>query len=155
MNWHKIMELKEHQLLQTSGARSVEIFEILGERFLAIPQLAEDIAGDPPNMNGGNSEVDVIIYKWQNSKFNPYQRIAALGNEHLSFYNLNDRYFLAVACIRSGKQPDFKMNISSTIYEWHNDKFVEFQKIGTFAAKGCKFFNIEDQHFLCFSEGVK
>lgn len=149
------MKLVEHQQLQTSGARDVGLFEIQGETFLAIPQLAEDIAGDPPNMNGGNSEVDVLIYQWRNNEFHEYQRIPCHGNEHVNFHEINGRYFLAVACIRSGKQPDFKMDTSSMVFEWLDGKFVEFQSFATFAAKGCKFFTMDNKHYLAFSEGVK
>ena len=149
------MQLSEYQNIQSSGARCVELFEINGETYLALPQLSEDIAGDPPSMNGGNSDVDVLIFKWQNNKFIEYQLISSHGNEHVNFYKLGERYFLAVASIRSGKQPDFKMNIQSKVYEWKDGYFIEFQAIDTFAAKCCQFFNINDQHFLCFSEGVK
>ena len=149
------MKLTEHQSLPSSGARSVELFKIEGEQFLALPQLAEDIAGDPANMNGGDSDVDVLIYQWRESEFHEYQRIPSHGNEHISFYAFDGRYFLAVASIRSGKQPNFKTSIQSVVYEWQADQFVEFQRFDTFAAKGCKFFSIENQHYIGFSEGVK
>ena len=61
------MKLKSYQNIPSSGARCVELFEIKGEQYLVIPQLSEDISSDTPNMNGGNSETYVLIYKWQDN----------------------------------------------------------------------------------------
>ncbi|MCC5791931.1 MAG: hypothetical protein JJT82_04875 [Legionellaceae bacterium] len=149
------MKLIEYQRIQSSGARGVEIFNIEGNTFLAIPQLAEDISTDPPNMNGGNSMVDVVIYQWKNKAFDDYQRIVSYGNEHVSFYAFDGRYFLAVASIRSGKSPNFEMNIPSVLYEWQDDCFAILQSFDTFAAKSCQFFTMDNQHYLGFSEGVQ
>src|SRR5882757_6441303 len=54
--------LSEHQRLATSGARTALPFHIGGELFLAVPQLSEDVPGQAPHMNAGNSDIDAIIY---------------------------------------------------------------------------------------------
>lgn len=149
------MKLKPYQNIPSSGARGVELFEIKGEQYLAIPQLSEDINGDTPNMNGGNSETYVLIYKWQDNKFVEYQKIPSQGNEHTSFYTIADRHFLAVASIRGGANPNFTMDVDSKVYEWIDGAFVYFQAFDTFAAKSCDFFEINSHHYLVYSQGVK
>ena len=84
-------KLEPHQSLETSGARGVEPFELDGRVFLAIPQLSEDIQGDPPNMNGGNSDLDAIIYRWEDGRFAEYQRIPTHGGEAASFFSIGER----------------------------------------------------------------
>lgn len=149
------MKLVPYQNIPSSGARGVELFEIAGDLYLSIPQLSEDIVGDSPSMNGGNSETFVLVYKWQDSKFVEYQKISSPGNEHTAFYSVGNRHFLAVASIRDGKNPNFTMDVSSTVYEWIDDSFIEFQSFNTFAAKSCEFFEIGSQHYLIYSQGVK
>ena len=147
-------KLKPHQSLETSGARGVEPFELDGRVFLAIPQLSEDIQGDPPNMNGGNSDLDAIIYRWEDGRFAEYQRIPTHGGEAASFFSIGERKFLALASIRSGRHPNYSYNLYSTVYEWDGKRFFPLQDFPTFAAKGCHGFQIGDGTFLSFSEGV-
>lgn len=147
------MQLKEYMPLATSGARGVISFNIDSDVFLAIPQLAEDIPDTPANMNGGNSNVSAIIYKWVDAKFVEFQQLAAPGGEHIAFHNFAGRDFLAVASIRSGSNPDFNAKINSTVYEWDGTKFTELQQIPTFAAKDSTFFEISGELYLGFAEG--
>ena len=63
--------LVEHQRLATSGARAVLPFHTDSELCLAIPQLAIDIPGTPPHMNGGDSNVDMPLYRWSGATWFP------------------------------------------------------------------------------------
>src|ERR1700750_1241093 len=53
------------QELDTSGARAVMPFRLEGQLYLAIPHLALDIDGQPANMNGGDSDISLIVYPHQ------------------------------------------------------------------------------------------
>jgi hypothetical protein len=68
-----------HQNLPTSGARRVSPFALEGELYLAIPQLAEDVPGQKPHMNAGNSDIDMIIYRWRNGRFEEGDRLRVPG----------------------------------------------------------------------------
>ncbi len=61
--------LVEHQRLATSGARAVLPFRMDSQLRLAIPQLAVDIPGTPPYMNGGDSDIDMLLYRWSGGRF--------------------------------------------------------------------------------------
>ena len=67
--------LSEYQRLPTSGARTALPFELDGNLLLAVPQLSEDIPGQDAHMNGGNSDVDAIIYRWENGQFHEHERL--------------------------------------------------------------------------------
>jgi hypothetical protein len=148
------VSVHEYQRLETSGARGASTFTIGGKLFLAIPQLAEDIDNEQGNMNGGNSNVDSIIYLWHKGKFLEYQRIPSHGAEAISHFSIKSRNFIAIANIRYGSNPDFDLNTQSKLYEWDGHKFIHIQNFDTFAAKHCHAFSINNNHFLAFSEGI-
>ncbi len=157
--------LQEVQRLPTSGARAAVPFELDGQLYLAIPQLAQDIAGDPPDMNGGTSDLDSLIYRWEPSRepagatagggaFAEYQRIPSHGGESIAFFSLDGRSFLAMAQIRSGTRPDFDYRPASMLYAWDGSRFVPVQGFPTFAAKHVHAFRIGRRHFLAFAEAL-
>ena len=65
------MILTEHQRLATSGARGVTYYTIGSVSYLAIPQLARDIPGTPPHMNGGDSDVVLTFDRVFNASRTP------------------------------------------------------------------------------------
>lgn len=141
------------QQLDTSGARAVVAFEADGANFLAIPQLAEDIDGRPANMNGGDSDISLIVYRHQDDKFVEHQRLPVSGGEDAEFFRIGDRAFLATASIRSGHDP-YSFDVASTIFEWRQGRFEAFQKIPTFAAKQWRHFTIGERNFLALAQGI-
>jgi len=90
-----------HQRLPTSGARRVTPFALDGDIYLAIPQLAEDVPEQDPHMNAGNSDVDTIIYRWHNGRFEEAERLRVPGGEDAAFFSIGDEQFLATASIRN------------------------------------------------------
>ncbi len=150
MTW---THLQQVQRLATSGARGVAPFVESGRLFLVVPQLAKDLPGQSADMNGGNSDVDTIVYEWRNGRFIEYQRLPSHGAEDAEFFRIGDRVFLAIACIRAGRGPYF-MNTRSLLYEWREDRFVAFQQFASFAAKQWRHFIIGDRHFLALAQGV-
>ncbi|OAP59667.1 hypothetical protein AYL99_06965 [Fonsecaea erecta] len=143
------------QSFPTSGARAVSYFSIGDNDFLAIPQLAEDIPNGPVGMNEGNSDVDLIIWKANKAGlFEEWQRLPVSGGEDVEFFTIQGRHFLATASIRTGKGP-YNFNVSSIIFEFVEERFVEFQKIPTFGAKQWRYFSIGSRHFLALAQGVK
>ena len=126
--------LQEVQRLPTSGARAVERFVVDGEGYLAIPQLAEDLPHTEPNINGGNSNTTVLLYRRASGMYIEQQRLPSPGGEDAEFFSLGERHFLAIASIRSGQGP-YQFAVDSVIYEWRGNRFEEFQRVPTVAAK--------------------
>ena len=144
----------ELQRIPTTGARAVEPFTIDGKQFLAVPQLARDIAGQAPNMNGGDSNTNLMLLTRTNGLFTPWAELPAPGGEDAEFFRIGDRAFLAVASIRSGAGP-YDFTTDSQIFVWESGRFVLFQAIATFAAKQWKYWGVDGRHFLGLAQGVQ
>lgn len=148
--------LEELARIPTSGARAVEPFEIDGQQYLAIPQLAFDIPGAPADMNGGDSMVTCVLVLHRRPGtvlFEECQRLPAPGGEDAEFFQIGNRAFLAVACIRDGAGP-YNYAQSQHIYEWRHGRFELFQQVEGYAAKQWKHFQIDTRHFLGLAQGV-
>lgn len=146
--------LNIQQQLATSGARSAVPYQLDGQLYLAIPQLAEDNQGQAPNMNGGNSDIYAQIFQWNGQEFQAYQQIPCHGGESMNFFTIGNQAFMALANIRSGDYPTYNYNTYSQVYTWDGHKWYPFQQFKTFACKNCYSFTIEERHFLAFAEGV-
>jgi hypothetical protein len=142
------------QGLPTCGARAVAPFAIDGQVFLAVPQLAEDIAGAPASMNGGNSDIDLVVFQWTGGRFAERQRLAVSGGEDAEFFRIGDRAFLATASVRSGRGP-YDLDLDSIVFEFRAGELVELQRFPTFAAKQWRHFRIGERDFLALAQGVK
>jgi len=90
------------QRLPTSGARAVVPFELDGRLYLAIPQLAEDVPGQKPQMNAGNSDIDMIVYRWEGGQFHEAERLPVPGGEDAVSFHIGAERFLATASVRTG-----------------------------------------------------
>ena len=145
--------LRELQRLPTSGARAVEPFSHAGEQYLAVPQLAMDRAEQPASMTLGNSDVDLIVYRWVAGAFAEHQRLPVPGGEDAEFFAIGERRFLATASLRAGTGP-YEMQVQSTVYEWKRDRFKPFQCFDTYAAKQWTHFRIGVLHFLALAQGA-
>jgi len=139
--------------LQTSGARAVEPFHIDGALFVAVPQLAIDIPGQKPDINGGDSDASLLVFRADNGGFVEHQRLDAPGGEDAEFFRIGGRNFLATASIRTGHGP-YEFGTESLIFEWRAGRFEPFQAIPTFAAKQWKAFTAFGRHFLALAQGV-
>ncbi len=104
-------------------------------------------------MNGGDSDVALIVYQHHPSGFVEYQRLPVSGGEDAEFFRIGNRAFLATASIRSGRGP-YSYNVDSTIFEWREGRFEPFQSIPTFAAKQWRHFRIGERTFLGLAQGV-
>jgi len=143
--------LTEVQRIPTSGARAVEPVRAGGRDLLAVPQLAKDVPGGPPGMNGGDSDTDLLLLDRADGRL--AATLPAPGGEDAEFFTIADRAFLAVASIRTGAGP-YEFATTSTIFEWRGAGFVPFQQIKTFAAKQWKHWRIGGRHFLGLAQGV-
>jgi hypothetical protein len=114
--------------LDTSGARAVAPLNWIGKLYLAIPQLAQEIDGQRAHMNGGDSDVSLIVYRHGTGGFVEYQRLPVSGGEDAEFFRIGNRAFLATASIRSGRGP-YSFNVDSTIFEWRGGRFRAISNI--------------------------
>jgi hypothetical protein len=148
--------LTEVQRIPTSGARAVAPARVGDYDLLAIPQLAKDVPGEPPGMNGGDSDTELQLLRRAGNAgapFEPWATLPAPGGEDAEFFIIGDRAFLAVASIRTGAGP-YEFETTSTIFEWQGSGFVPFQEIPTFAAKQWKHWQAGGRHFLGLAQGV-
>lgn len=147
------VSLTELQRIPTSGARAVERVRVAGCDLLAIPQLAVDVPGTPPGMNGGDSDTSLLLLDRAAGGPTPWGTLPAPGGEDAEFFTIGDRSFLAVASIRTGAGP-YQYAATSTIFEWRGDRFAPFQSVPTFAAKQWRHWQIDGRHFLGLAQGV-
>jgi hypothetical protein len=145
--------LTPHQRLATSGARTALPFEIDGSLYLAVPQLAVDVPGQPAHMNGGDSDIDTILYRWRDGRFEEDERLPVSGGEDVVFFRIGEDRFLATAGVRSGHGP-YDLNVMSILYRRDGDAWTPFQSIPTFAAKQWRHFSFDGRHFLALAQGV-
>lgn len=141
------------QELDTSGARAAEVFEHEGTRYLVVPQLAQDIAGQPAQMTLGNSDVEALVYRWDGGRFVEHTRLPVPGGEDAEFFRIGTRAFLATASLRTGSGP-YSLDTHSTIFELVDGRFEVFQRVPTSAAKQWIHFEIGPRHFLALAQGV-
>ncbi|WP_210583260.1 hypothetical protein [Streptomyces sp. GESEQ-35] len=141
------------QTIPASGARAAEAFRVGDLELLAIPQLAYDIPGTPAQMNGGDSETEMLLLRRNGDRFEQWGTLAAPGGEDAEFFTIGDRAFLAVASIRTGAGP-YDYTIPSLLFEWDGARFLPFQAFDAFAAKQWRHFTVEGRHFLALAQGV-
>ncbi|WP_439622135.1 hypothetical protein [Shinella sp.] len=139
--------------LPTSGARACEIFRMDGRLFLAIPQLAYDVADLQAHMNSGDSNTDLLIFEWINGGFVPASSLPVPGGEDAEFFTIGDRRFLATASARTGAGP-YQHNVDSVVYEYVGGEWVPFQRFAGFLAKQWKALRFDDRFFLALALGV-
>ena len=145
--------LTEVQRIATTGARAVEPVSVAGLDLLAIPQLAKDVPGLPPGMNGGDSDTELLLLRRAGGQYEPWGALPAPGGEDAEFFTIGHRSFLAVASVRTGAGP-YDFNATSRIFEWDKGRFVPFQDVPTFAAKQWRHWEIGGRHFLGLAQGV-
>lgn len=147
------LRLEEVQRLGTSGARAVESFRMGEDIYVAIPQLAEDIPGQPASMDGGDSDVDSVVFRWESGALVEFQRIPSHGSEDAEFFTIGDRLFLAICGVRMGRGP-YNPNGYAMVYEFDGRRFFPVQQLATFAAKQVRAFTIGAEHYLAIANGV-
>ncbi|WP_375509192.1 hypothetical protein, partial [uncultured Caballeronia sp.] len=130
------------QVLETSGARAVETFCIGDTRYLAVPQLARDIDGQPASMNAGDSNTDMLVYRWERGEFVLHDSLPVPGGEDAEYFELDGACFLATCGVRSGAGP-YSIDTKAVIYKINAGKWEPFQTFNVFAAKQWHFFSID------------
>lgn len=145
--------LEFHQRLSTSGARAVCPFELDGQLFLVVPQLAKDVAGHAAYMNAGDSDVDAIIYAWKDGRFVEHDRLPTPGGEDALVFNVASETFLATASVRTGSDP-YDLNAFGDIHRREAGRWVLLQRTPTFAAKQWAHFAFDGRDFLALAQGV-
>lgn len=153
MQNHETTTMQSIQDLDTSGARATETFVHAGTRYLVVPQLALDVPGQPAMITVGDSNVDALVYRWEDERFVPHARLPVPGGEDAEFFEIGGRAFLATASLKSGTGP-YELNLESVIFELKDGVFTAFQRVPTFAAKQWTHFVIGERHFLALAQGV-
>jgi hypothetical protein len=142
------------QRLPTSGARSVAIRSDADGVLLAVAQLARDVADQTPSMHAGDSNQTAPLFRWTDGQFVEYGSLPLPGGEHVEFFEIEGRRFIAGASIRSGRGP-YEMDVQCAIYEWIDEAPRLMQSFATFGAKQWRHFSIGARHFLALAQGVE
>lgn len=145
--------LSVHQRLPTSGARTALPFRLEGDLYLAIPQLAIDSGQPIANMNGGDSDVDLLVYRWVGDRFVEHERLPVAGGEDASVFVVGAETLLATASVRTGAGP-YDLNARSQIFRRVEGAWHPFQAFDTFAAKQWHHFVVAGRSFLALAQGV-
>ena len=145
--------LSLHQRLPTSGARTALPFRLDGELYLAVPQLAVDSGEPVASMNGGDSDTDMIVYRWADGRFVEHERLPVPGGEDALVFAVGGDTLLATASVRSGGGP-YDLNTRSRIFRRADGAWRPFQDFETFAAKQWHHFVIDGRRFLALAQGV-
>jgi hypothetical protein len=145
--------LETVQRLPTSGARSVAVRSDADGVVLAVAQFAKDVAGQPPSMHAGDSDVTAPLFRWVDGQFVEYGNLPLPGGEQVEFFEIDGRRFIAGASIRTGRGP-YEMDIQCAIYESIDGTSRLAQSFATFGAKQWRHFNIGTRQFLALAQGV-
>lgn len=145
--------LVEHQRLATSGARAVMPFHTEGLLRLAVPQLAIDIPGTAASMHAGDSNVDLLLYRWLDGRFIEDGGLPVPGGEDVLHFDIGGTDFLATASLRTGTGP-YDFNADSVIHCRTRGGWEPFQRFPTFAAKQWHHFRVGTRLFLALAQGV-
>lgn len=146
--------LSVHQRLATSGARSAHVFRTDRGLHLVVPQLAEDVPGRAPDMNGGNADVDALLYRWEEGRFVEVDRLPCPSGEDALSFRSGGRNYLAFANLRTGKGP-YETDVNSLIYREDEDgEWVVDETLPTFGAKQWHHFSIDGREFLALAQGL-
>ena len=71
----------------------------------------------PAQMNGGDSNVDALVYRWKEGGFVEHQRLCVAGGEDVEFFKIADRAFLATASLLTGADP-YALKAHSMLFEF-------------------------------------
>lgn len=142
------------QSLPTDCARAAQPFRMNGNLYLAVAQFARNLADEKASMHGGDSDIPLVLYRWEAGHFIEVGNLPAAGGEDAEYFEINGRQFLAVANIRSGSGP-YNYDVESVIFEYVEEQWCEFQRVATFGAKQWRYFSIDEQHFLGLAQGVE
>lgn len=155
-NHSKAKILSVHQRLATSGARSAHVFHVGDGPHLVVPQLAEDLPGQDPDMQGGNADVDALLYHWEGGRFVERDRLPCPSGEDALSFRSDGKTYLAFASLRTGKGglSSYETDVNSRIYREDNGKWVVDEELPTFGAKQWHHFSIADREFLALAQGL-
>lgn len=142
-----------HQRLATSGARTALPFRLDDALFLAVPQLAEDAGETPAGMNAGDSDVDLLLYRWQDGRFVEDGRLAVPGGEDALVVQLDGEPVLMTASVRTGAGP-YDLNAASRLFRRSGDSWAPLLDVATFAAKQWHHFAFDGREFVALAQGV-
>lgn len=145
--------LAVHQRLATSGARTALPFRLDGELCLAVPQLAQDRGEPVAGMNAGDSDVDLLLYRWRDGQFVEDGRLPVPGGEDALLAELRGETLLCTASVRTGAGP-YDLNATSRLFRRAGDAWVPAIELDTFAAKQWYHFSFDGREFLALAQGV-
>ncbi|MFJ5987109.1 hypothetical protein [Lentzea sp. NPDC092896] len=145
--------LSEHQRLATSGARGAHVFRTGDGLHLVVPQLAEDVPGQVADMNGGDADVDALLYRWEGARFVEVDRLPCPSGEDAVSFRSGGRTYLAFANLRTGSGP-YDTDVRSLIYREDEGEWIVDETVPTFGAKQWHHFLVDDREFLALAQGL-
>ena len=127
---------EESQRLPTTGALSLEHFQMDGAHYLAVANF----------YNGSSHNIDSAIYELgENGLFEDFQRIPTQGATCWEYFSADGSHYLAVA----NYMPNGTTVGDSVVFRRGEDGlFQEFQRIPTKGAFDWEYFAVDGAHYL-------
>ena len=134
------------QTLPVPGGEDAEFFCIGDQAFLATASIR---SGRGPY----EFDIESVIFKWNGSKFESFQRIPSFAAKQWRHFALGDRHFLGLAqgiALPGAEAP----NEPSRIYEWNGTSFEQFQEIDSKWAYNWYQMSVGGSDFLAHADHV-
>ena len=140
------------QRLSTSGAQPSHPSSWTAD-FTGDPQLAEDVPGQKPYMNAGNSDIDMIVLPLGGWTVPRGRAIACAGRRRRRFIPHRCRTLPGNGERAHGQRAVRSQRLVEDLPA--PGRCVDpFQEIPTFAAKQWHYFSFDGRHFLALAQGV-
>ena len=127
-------QLIELQVIPTQGATSSQCFGLNGSTYLGISQFFD--------RDTFSHSVDSVLFRWNGTKFQPYQTFPGMGARDFQFFDLDSEYFFVSIA--------YEMVDYTAIYAWNSDSalFEEYQRLPTNHATSSTFFQVNGTTML-------
>ncbi|MDF3201807.1 hypothetical protein P3C29_24225 [Pseudomonas sp. 1912-s] len=131
--------------IPVAGAEDAEFFTIGGRWFLATASIR---SGNGPFEH----DVKSVIFEHQEGRWLPFQAIATFGAKQWHYFQVQGRHFLALAQGIQVPGLSSAHPVTSRIYEWDGQQFVEFQVLEGRWGYGWAHIHHADQDYLAYAD---
>jgi EPTP domain len=137
----------EHDTLPLTGGEDIEHFQLGGEQFLVT-------AGIRSGHGPYNYNIDQTLYKWNESRWDPYQTFPGFAAKQWRFFKVGGRAFLCLAQGVTLGHVEAKNPRASRIFEWDGTQFIGFQTLAGQWGYNWESFQIDGDTYLGYADHV-
>jgi hypothetical protein len=134
-------------VLPLSGGEDVLFFRFGAGEFLIT-------AGIRSGHGPFNYNLEQVLYRRSGADWETFQNFPAFAAKQWHFFQIKSRAFLALAQGVTLGHIGASNPRQSRLYEWDGSRFVDFQTLEGKWGYNWEFFDIGDDHFLCYADHV-